>query len=68
MGKTIGVAGQKVATEKHPHMHGEDLLLRLSFVPVPETPPYAWGRLSVNNFVKWCVGNTPICMGKTPHF
>ena len=46
-------------------MRGEDCLLLISDKCVPETPPHAWGRLSIDQAPRFNRGNTPTCVGKT---
>ena len=45
MGKTVDDTGKPSAMRKHPHVHGEDELVRARYDYRLETPPRAWGRL-----------------------
>ena len=65
MGKTILQAPYMSWLWKHPHMHGEDLLLPLLYHVSMETPPHAWGRRNYFCVTVKRVRNTPTCMGKT---
>ena len=50
---------------KHPHMRGEDGKGRDRHEIGKETPPHAWGRQHVRNFIVALGRNTPTCVGKT---
>ena len=65
MGKTTVSVYRKRNSQKHPHVHGEDLDLLAVHLDLLETPPRAWGRLAVWLIVPPPFGNTPTCMGKT---
>ena len=65
VGKTDSSDFMLTIKEKHPHGRGEDEPAPLRMVPVPETPPRAWGRPKN----RWLSGrarrNTPTGVGKT---
>ena len=65
MGKTALNAFICFSGRKHPHVHGEDLILSRRSISDLETPPRAWGRLLISSFTFQLSGNTPTCMGKT---
>ncbi len=54
------------ATQKHPHVRGEDRLKPFLAPGQAETPPRAWGRRTPASSAKPWYGNTPTCVGKTP--
>ena len=67
VGKT-GVQDVEFPTQKkHPHVRGEDSALYVRNLRAMETPPRAWGRLSMLFGVSKPHGNNPTCVGKTPH-
>ena len=47
VGKTTGQSSSPRAGEKHPHGRGEDPGFSSGVIEVEETPPRAWGRLTV---------------------
>ena len=47
VGKTLRVARAEQARRKHPHGRGEDPGFSSGVIEVEETPPRAWGRLTV---------------------
>ena len=51
--------------KKHPHVRGEDNIIDDKANRFEETPPRAWGRLSLEKLNESDVGNTPTCVGKT---
>ena len=53
--------------QKHPHGRGEDFVVCLVLLVVQETPPRAWGRLTLKNHAAADGGNTPTGVGKTEH-
>ncbi len=65
MGKTSAREREMAVKEKHPHVHGEDILDMVSPFARMETPPRAWGRQRRAFPVSRCNRNTPTCMGKT---
>ena len=50
---------------KHPHMRGEDLSYQAHTIVSLETPPHAWGRLTLHVLNVSHRRNTPTCVGKT---
>ena len=44
MGKTVKWQWMTAGDEKHPHVHGEDIIMARSSENPWETPPRAWGR------------------------
>ncbi len=65
VGKTAAVAFNGTASEKHPHVRGEDATRPTPIPARPETPPRAWGRLPTGPENVPVHGNTPTCVGKT---
>ena len=51
-----------------PHVRGEDNAKTGQARPERETPPRAWGRLEHQPAGDLDLGNTPTCVGKTPHW
>ena len=50
---------------KHPHVRGEDYIINFFHKLAIETPPRAWGRLTVCRKLNRFPRNTPTCVGKT---
>ncbi len=50
---------------KHPHGRGEDKGAGSQRPTLRETPPRAWGRPHISNFMLFRLGNTPTGVGKT---
>ena len=50
---------------KHPRLRGEDEASKPRIGDVPETPPLARGRLTIDQLFELREGNTPACAGKT---
>ena len=65
MGKTAVIGSVMVGRWKHPHVHGEDQVESTRLQDGLETPPRAWGRLSIVALPHYKLRNTPTCMGKT---
>ena len=65
VGKTGSVYDMRKINQKHPHVRGEDETRHCAICEREETPPRAWGRLSVHAFRRAKQGNTPTCVGKT---
>ncbi len=65
VGKTDHSHRITTRSKKHPHSRGEDHRPRSNTVLHEETPPLAWGRLSVLFSRPLCEGNTPTRVGKT---
>ena len=68
VGKTAAVAFNGTASEKHPHVRGEDATRPTPIPARPETPPRAWGRHFPHHRYGDYFRNTPTCVGKTPHW
>ncbi len=65
VGKTGYGSATRDASEKHPHVRGEDnKILKKAWKSV-ETPPRAWGRLEKAAKETCAKRNTPTCVGKT---
>ncbi len=64
-GKTTSHSHWIGESEKHPRMHGEDVLDSGLTLGLEETPPYARGRQINRREVNVSLGNTPVCTGKT---
>ena len=65
VGKTGGVEGCGMCTQKHPHGRGEDLYPARSASRIIETPPRAWGRQRPRLMKAGKIRNTPTGVGKT---
>ena len=65
MGKTLLWQEICYALWKHPHVRGEDPYADRTSVKLGETPPRAWGRLSIWLANAYIDRNTPTCVGKT---
>ena len=65
-GKTAAVAFNGTASEKHPHVRGEDTSPTIGTGIISETPPRAWGRHTAHQQHGNWSRNTPTCVGKTP--
>jgi len=65
VGKTLCLCTRLQMMEKHPHGRGEDLKAYQAYLLLIETPPRAWGRLSMANGHRSMIGNTPTGVGKT---
>ena len=65
VGKTPSPLPVAVLLQKHPHMRGEDLVVRRVRVADVETPPHAWGRRNWFDCTATALRNTPTCVGKT---
>ena len=65
MGKTVGQRRNHARRKKHPHMRGEDPMLKRTRRLSLETPPHAWGRRVKRRRQVKLSGNTPTCVGKT---
>ena len=68
VGKTYASYIGGAVPRKHPHMRGEDNLRKNVRQRNGETPPHAWGRLTVHRCKLRNAGNTPTCVGKTMSF
>ena len=65
VGKTgLGVYGS-ITKRKHPHGRGEDDSSSSNYGQLVETPPRAWGRLTINALREAFQRNTPTGVGKT---
>ena len=65
VGKTREARLRDTSIWKHPHMRGEDCLLRAASAIARETPPHAWGRQESFQAIRYGIRNTPTCVGKT---
>ena len=65
VGKTEGNYYANDMLEKHPHVRGEDVVVQSDCKATTETPPRAWGRLTVCRKLNRFPRNTPTCVGKT---
>ncbi len=65
VGKTSSRFPARPCNKKHPHVRGEDSSHRSVNVSDQETPPRAWGRLTMICINDARLGNTPTCVGKT---
>ena len=65
MGKTCFERAWRAELQKHPHGRGEDLTTEWTKYELVETPPRAWGRLSLFSRHGAPAGNTPTGVGKT---
>ena len=65
VGKTARRPCTRPRTWKHPHVRGEDSLLRFRLTLRTETPPRAWGRPMSLVVTDASGRNTPTCVGKT---
>ncbi len=65
VGKTFAQYVSDFVHRKHPHVRGEDQLIKAGTFNPEETPPRAWGRLWKLLCPAWTDGNTPTCVGKT---
>ncbi len=65
VGKTASRVNRNVPRWKHPHVRGEDTLSPLVSYWLAETPPRAWGRLTLQGSRTNEERNTPTCVGKT---
>ncbi len=65
VGKTFTYVSTPEKIKKHPHGRGEDTRCRLIDKRSEETPPRAWGRLTVKKDGKYWRRNTPTGVGKT---
>src|SRR5680860_559517 len=65
VGKTVLTPCQTRLIRKHPHRRGEDSPWLTEFLSITETPPQAWGRLSMANPLRIAFRNTPTGVGKT---
>ena len=65
VGKTINLLQGSRATEKHPHVRGEDSRAKALKSLPSETPPRAWGRPRRRCGYCDLQRNTPTCVGKT---
>ena len=65
VGKTSRNPMLREIMEKHPHGRGEDRRTRQGAGRNGETPPRAWGRLSIAARARMAVRNTPTGVGKT---
>ena len=68
VGKTALIPSTLTQSKKHPHGRGEDTTLSGLDVMTVETPPRAWGRLSLVFSLSPSGGNTPTGVGKTGQF
>ena len=67
VGKRAKQVSTASARRKHPHGRGEEPDVSAKTLPVAETPPRAWGRVSDAVDSLGGVGNTPTCVGKRAH-
>ncbi len=65
VGKTAFFRVLVPSRQKHPHVRGEDLVHFIQRYIPEETPPRAWGRLSMTPSMRKKLRNTPTCVGKT---
>ncbi len=65
VGKTAVIAYPPHRCQKHPHGRGEDQMAKPGSAQFAETPPRAWGRLSLAPVVVFSHRNTPTGVGKT---
>ena len=65
VGKTAPHPDCEGAGSQHPHVRGEDAFRFVRRKEHRETPPRAWGRLSVDYAYLFSEGNTPTGVGKT---
>ena len=65
VGKTTNLLQGSRATEKHPHVRGEDSRAKALKSLPSETPPRAWGRPRRRCGYCDLQRNTPTCVGKT---
>ncbi len=65
VGKTHLARFALLRFRKHPHGRGEDAGAIRVLTNHPETPPRAWGRLTLFNHHRIRAGNTPTGVGKT---
>ncbi len=65
VGKTPTCSCTRVQPQKHPHGRGEDQPTDCAVGFLEETPPRAWGRLTLADATKQAMGNTPTGVGKT---
>ena len=68
VGKTSRAPQKTAGNGKHPHERGEDGTEGTVRRGKGETPPRAWGRLSVMESMKPLRRNTPTSVGKTRHW
>ena len=67
VGKTAERHERRPLQQKHPHVRGEDRSSGCGVSNAKETPPRAWGRQRIVRQELAGHGNTPTCVGKTPH-
>ncbi len=67
VGRTGQTPGTAREMKKHPHVRGEDAACRGSRDWIAETPPRAWGGPNRGQRFDAQQGNTPTCVGRTPH-
>ena len=65
VGKTPTPTARPSSSGKHPHVRGEDSHVGTILAAYLETPPRAWGRLSIWLANAYIDRNTPTCVGKT---
>ena len=65
VGKTSAPAWRGWKRRKHPHVRGENFFAASMTSLLLETPPRAWGKLTVEPAPHHPAGNTPTCVGKT---
>ena len=65
MGSTVTCVWARLTCWDHPHIHGEHRLAIINPLISAGSPPYTWGALLIERFIRMLKRITPIYMGST---